>query len=132
MLKRCKNPKFSKFENYGGRGIRVCERWGRFENFLLDMGPRPEGTSLDRIDNDGDYTPDNCRWATREEQGRNKRNNKFLTFRGQIKTQAEWAEFMGLSRRLLEKRMARGWTVERALTQAKAGLTHSPRLACHA
>lgn len=78
MKTRCKNPKATQYELYGGRGIQVCERWEKFENFLEDMGERPPGKSLDRIDANGNYEPSNCRWATKKEQGQNKRKTRMI------------------------------------------------------
>jgi hypothetical protein len=91
MLQRCANPKNENFQNYGGRGISVCDRWREsFENFLADMGERPTGTTLDRKENDGNYEPSNCRWATRAEQARNNRRNINLTFDGVTKCLTDW------------------------------------------
>lgn len=116
MRSRCNNPKVERYENYGGRGIRVCDRWSKFENFLADMGERPAGMSIDRIDNDGHYCPENCRWATNKEQLRNQRKTVNLTYRGETKTRQEWCEIYGLSFSVLRHRLERGWSVERALT----------------
>jgi hypothetical protein len=106
MIKRCTNPKTRSFDRYGGRGIKVCERWKKFENFLADMGERPKkGLSLDRINNDGHYEPGNCRWATLKEQART--SCRVLEFAGQSKTVAEWAVEFGISSSALSHRFAR-------------------------
>ncbi len=82
MKSRCWNPADPGYKNYGGRGITICPRWYEFDNFFADMGPKPRGLFLDRIDNNGNYEPGNCRWATRKQQNRNRRNNFILTIRG--------------------------------------------------
>jgi hypothetical protein len=107
MLSRCENPKAAAYERYGGRGIAVCERWQSFDAFLADMGARPEGTSLDRINNDGGYEPGNCRWATISEQMRNTRQTRLLTHEGVTMCLGDWAERLGLSRGGLEHRLER-------------------------
>jgi len=102
--------------NYVERGIRVCDAWKRFDRFLVDMGPKPPGTWLDRIDNDGDYGPGNCRWATPTQQQRNRRSNRILEFMGEAHCIAEWGDRMGINRKSIEARLRNGWSVERTLT----------------
>lgn len=92
MRQRCLNPKSSDFKYYGGRGITICERWGSFENFLADMGEAPLGLTIDRIDNDGDYRPGNCRWATRAQQVESKRGNFLKGQPGRKGAAAPWAK----------------------------------------
>lgn len=123
MRQRCTNPKSKDYPNYGGRGITVCERWMEsFENFFTDMGLRPSSAyTLDRIDNSGNYGPGNCRWATRREQNLNTRQNRFLTYKGRTLTTSEWADVIGLPRKILHKRVHRGWSVERILTTPVKG-----------
>ncbi len=117
MHKRCNNPKCRTYPLYGGRGIKVCERWESFENFLEDMGERPaDNLSLDRIDNEGDYEPGNCRWATDTEQVNNTRRNNRITFNGVTQNLGQWAKQTGLPRDAIFLRIKRGWSVERALT----------------
>lgn len=119
MISRCENPEHHYYSYYGGRGIRVCERWRTsFEAFASDMCPRPVGKfSLDRIDNNGPYCPENCRWATKQEQARNRRSSHYLDFQGQIKTIAEWSEITGIPAGLVSIRIVRlKWTTEQALT----------------
>jgi hypothetical protein len=117
MLQRCTNPKKKCFQDYGGRGITVCERWRAFENFYADMGPRPSPThSLDRSDNDGNYEPENCRWATNLEQTNNRRVSRHLTLDGRTQTVGEWAREFNISRGVVYRRLDRGWDARRALT----------------
>lgn len=117
MIDRCHSPKCHAYSTYGGRGISVCERWREsFDHFCLDMGPRPPGHSIDRIDNNGNYEPSNCRWATAKEQGRNTRTNRLLEMKGQRLTLTEWAELIGIDRSTLWHRLRRGYSIERALT----------------
>lgn len=117
MKQRCSNPNVRGYENYGGRGIEVCRRWMKFENFYEDMGDRPEGTSLERRDNDGDYTPRNCFWATKEVQVKNKRNNRYLTANGKTLHMAEWARRLGCSPAAILARLATGMSEEEAVTK---------------
>lgn len=119
MIARCTNPENAYYRDYGGRGIRVCERWlNSFESFLEDVGERPGvGYSLDRYpDQNGNYEPENVRWATANQQCRNLRTNVLLTLNGKSATAAEWAEITGLSAITIATRRKRGWSDERALT----------------
>ena len=114
MISRCHRQSDQAFVCYGGRGIAVCQRWREsFEAFLADMGPRPDGTSIDRIDNDGDYEPGNCRWATPKEQSRNTRTVKRVVYEGQEVTMRDLAERLGLSANTLWQRIDRGWPENR-------------------
>lgn len=117
MLSRCRYRKNKRYARYGGRGVTVCERWLRFENFLADMGERPADTSLDRINNDGNYEPGNCRWATRLEQAANTSKSIFLEHRGRRMPIADWSAMTGISRRAIYMRVASGWSVDEALSR---------------
>lgn len=117
MLARCYNPKNKYYKNYGGRGVRVCERWHIFENFYADMGDPPEGMTLDRKDNDGDYCKENCHWATREEQMNNMRNNVWYEYQGENKTLTQWARHLDMKVITLWSRLnVSRWSIERAFT----------------
>ena len=117
MKKRCKNPSSEFFANYGGRGITVDPRWEDFQNFYTDMGPKPgEGYSLDRIDNNGPYSKENCRWATAEQQANNKTNSRLFTYNGITQTLPQWARAIGKEFKLLRGRIDRNWPIELALT----------------
>jgi hypothetical protein len=117
MRHRCSNRKSNRWPMYGGRGITVCDRWRTsFANFLADMGERPPGTSIDRIENNGNYDPGNCRWATPKEQARNTRANVVFESSGPL-TLAECSERAGLSACAIPQRLKRGWSVDRALSE---------------
>ncbi len=120
---RCYNKNNPKYPDYGGRGIEVCARWlNSFENFYEDMGElSSKDHSIDRIDNDGDYEPGNCQWSTRREQGRNKRNNVWLEFKGKRQTVAEWSRETGISDFALYSRVRNNWTTEQVLTTPIGG-----------
>lgn len=116
MIQRCDNPNHLAYARYGGRGIRVCERWHEFAEFYADMYPKPfSSASLDRIDNNGDYCPENCRWATKKEQSRNRSDNRVLNYHGIERCVTEWAETLGMKVSALNERIRCGWTVEDAL-----------------
>lgn len=121
MKQRCINPNRADWPNYGGRGVKVCERWQTFENFVADMGePLPDQT-LDRISVDGNYEPSNCRWATLDEQTRNRRNNRYVTFEGKTQTLVAWSDELGISYWTLHARLRRGWSIERTFTADAEG-----------
>jgi hypothetical protein len=110
MKGRCLTENHIEYPRYGGRGISICERWLSFENFLSDMGERPEKCSIERIDNNGNYEPTNCRWATDKEQARNRRNSRLLTIDGVTKTVVEWSEQQGATRAAnIYNRLDLGW-----------------------
>jgi hypothetical protein len=117
MLRRCTNPKTVCYQNYGGRGITVCARWADdFDAFLSDMGYCPPNFTIERIDNDGPYAPENCRWASRMEQGANSRRCRMLTFRGETAHMSEWARRFGMSAGVLKHRIDhQEMTIEKAL-----------------
>lgn len=115
MRTRCLNPKSEGYAEYGARGITVCARWASFEAFLLDMGERPAGTTLDRRNNDRGYEPGNCRWATMSEQENNKRVNVFIEHDGLRLTVAEWAAKTGIGYQTLRKRVEAGWSAARVV-----------------
>ena len=119
MIRRCtvESGKSKGVKNYFQRGITVCDEWlSSFENFFQDMGECPEGLSLDRIDNDGNYNQLNCRWATRDQQQNNKTTTLFLEFKGEKKSLTDWAKEINISQKTLWNRIDRGWSVQDALT----------------
>lgn len=116
MLSRCQNPNGECYQNYGGRGITVCARWQLFSNFYADIGDKPAGMSLDRIDNNDGYHPGNCRWATRTQQNRNKRNVPMISANGIELTVPEWAARTGIKSHTIRMRLSQGWDPVAAVT----------------
>ena len=111
MKSRCFNPNHKNYLDYGGRGIKVCDLWLNFENFLADMGLKPTAKySIDRIDNDGDYCPDNCKWSTQTEQVNNRRSNRLITIDDVTLTIAQWAKKMGFGKKVIGDRLKLGWS----------------------
>lgn len=119
---RCYNPRNKGFDHYGGRGITMCDEWrDDVQAFLRDMGPRPSPKhSIERIDNDGPYSPDNCRWGTRVEQASNTTRNNQVTLNGETHTLTEWARRFGVKLSTIYARLDRGWTMQRAITTPSA------------
>lgn len=117
MRSRCYRPTDTEYHNYGGRGITVCTEWESFEAFYADMGTRPDGTTLERLDNSLGYFPSNCVWADGKAQGRNRRTNVVVEYDGRSQCLSAWAEELGMSRECLYQRLKRGWSIERSLTE---------------
>jgi len=117
MISRCRCPKTQRYSRYGGRGIKVCQRWMEdFSNFLADMGSCPSKThSLERLDNNGDYCQENCKWATRREQYRNKSTNRKITVNGVTNILRDWAIIAGVHDTTIVYRIKKGWPLERAV-----------------
>jgi hypothetical protein len=119
MLTRCTNEKCNAYSRYGGRGITVCDDWRRFEGFLSDMGEAPAEMSLDRKDNNAGYSRENCRWASRKQQGRNTRVNRLLKFEGITLPMSAWSEQLGIPQSTILNRLKRNWPIEDVLRQGK-------------
>ena len=115
MKQRCTNPNAHAYELYGGRGITICKQWQSFEQFFSDMGECPEGLTIDRINNNKGYSPNNCRWATYKEQQNNRRDNRLFTYKDKTMTATQWAETVGLTCRQLIRRIDRDWSFEEAI-----------------
>ena len=115
MIQRCTNLNVRLYQNYGGRGIEVCGRWLKFENFLEDMGERPYGTTIDRIDNDGNYEPANCRWSTYFTQRRNRNDIRWITINNKTMCLKDWCKIRKLIYKTILKRLKLGWSISKAL-----------------
>lgn len=117
-MQRCYDNNSHAYDRYGKRGIEVCDRWKKFENFYADMGDKPQGMSLERIDNNGNYEPSNVIWASDKAQANNRRSNVILEYQGRKQTMQQWADESGIKIGTIWARLHRGWTVERAISEA--------------
>lgn len=115
MKHRCDNPNNSQYKDYGGRGITYDPSWKTFSGFIADMGDKPIGTSIDRINNNLGYSKENCRWATRKQQQRNTRSNRHITYKGETRCLSEWNEIMGYKEDTIKDRLRQGWDELKAL-----------------
>jgi hypothetical protein len=131
MRSRCDNPDNNRYHLYGARGIAVCERWGAFANFLVDMGPKPSPEhSIERLDGDGNYEPGNCKWATRYEQGANKRNNRLVTINGITQHASAWGRETGLGEHEILRRLYRGKTGLDLIKPSERRMVNGEYLVC--
>lgn len=120
LMRRCYGTNSIRFKNYGGRGIKVCDSWHDFKNFYNDMGEKPtQKHTIDRIDNNGNYEPSNCRWATEKQQQNNRSNNRKITHKGETHTVAEWADITGLDYKLIHNRIAKGLCKDNIFKEAQ-------------
>jgi hypothetical protein len=118
MISRCYYPNYRSYHRYGGRGIKVCERWRYFTNFYEDMGNKPTRShSIDRINNNGNYEPSNCRWSSKKEQSNNRENSHYLVYNGKKLTVSQWAVELNIDRNTLWARMRYGWPIHRILSE---------------
>lgn len=116
MTERCTDPRHPKYEIYGARGITICERWNSFQNFMLDMGRKPDPKfTIERKDVNGNYEPKNCKWISRKDQGRNKRTSVFVTYNGKKILLIDLVDELGLSRSVVYGRLKAGWTLAQAI-----------------
>jgi hypothetical protein len=128
MIQRCTNDKVKCYDRYGGSGVLVCDRWlSSFDSFLFDMGHAPQGMQIDRINYMGNYEPSNCKWSSRIEQARNKKNNRIIELSGEKLCVAEWADRLDVHPDRIHNRLRKGWDEERAITEPVIKITQSQR-----
>lgn len=118
MKQRCTNPNATGYDRYGGRGISLCERWRDYTTFLADMGERPSNRyTIERSNNDGDYEPGNCRWATRKEQGQNRASSRLIRYNNEVRTVIQWCEHLKLDEELVRSRLKLKWPFDKIISR---------------